>query len=163
MASTIAKAKKVNDVVGKQESLDAMRDIPSIMRRMQTEFDQLFNHFARSVPMPIENLGRHGSWGLDVDDREDCIVLRVDAPGFETGDFDLRVSGDRLVLRASRKSEAKGEEGESLEERRCYESMTLPPGVDTTKIEAKYLQDILMVTIPKTAEGRGKKIEIKNS
>jgi HSP20 family molecular chaperone IbpA len=40
--------------------------------------------------------------------------------------------------------------------------MILPPGVDTAKIAAQYQKDVLTVTIPKTAEGRGKKIEIKN-
>lgn len=163
MASTIAKPKKENEVADKEDSLEAMRGFPSLMRSMQSEFDELFNRFARFLPVPIENLGRAGSWGLDVDDREDCFVLRVDAPGFEAGDFDLRVNGDRLALRASRKSETKEKEGESHQERRFYESTVLPPGVDTTKIEAKYLKGVLTVTIPKTAEGRGKKIEIKNS
>lgn len=90
-------------------------------------------------------------------------TLRAEAPGFEPGDFDLRVSGDRLVHRATRKSETKGKEGETHQERQCYESMRLPPGVDTEKIEAKYSNGVLTVTIPKTAEGRGKKIQVKNS
>ena len=163
MAVTIAKQKKKEEASSNGSPLIAMRDFPSLMRRMQSEFDELFDRFAKTMPLSIEDLSRNWSWGLEVDDKEDCVVIRAEAPGFESGDFDLRTIGDRLVLRANRCKEEKGKEGESREEHRCYESMLLPPGVDTEKIEAKYQNGILTVTIPKTAEGRGKKIDIKSS
>lgn len=163
MVGTITKQKKNNEISGNGGSLMEMRDLPSLMRRMQSEFDELFDRFAKSMPISVEELSRNWSWGLEVDDKADCVVVRAEAPGFEANDFDLRVTGDRLILRANRKCETKGKEGESREEHRCYESMLLPPGVDAEKIDAKYQNGVLTVTIPKTAEGRGKKIEIKNS
>ncbi len=163
MAGTITKPKKKDEISGNVTSLTEMRDIPSLMRRMQSEFDELFDRFAKSMPISVEELSRNWAWGLEVEDKSDCVVVRAEAPGFEADDFDLRVTGDRLILRANRKCETKGKEGESREERRCFESMLLPPGVDAEKIDAKYLDGVLTVTIPKTAEGRGKKIEIKNA
>jgi HSP20 family protein len=102
-------------------------------------------------------------WGLDVEDKEDCFILRAEAPGFEAGDFYVRVSGDRLILRASRKAETKEKEAEHREEIECYESMTLPSGIDNDRIDARYHSGVLTVTIPKTKEGQGKKIAVKNA
>jgi HSP20 family protein len=133
------------------------------MRRMQSEFDELFERFGREWPLSLEDFGRGWHWGLDVDDQDDCVVIRAEAPGFEAGDFDLRVSGDRLILRASRKAETKKKEGEYREQHECYESMTLAPGIDKDKIDARYRSGVLTVTIPKTKEGGAKKIAVKNA
>ena len=163
MAGLIPWRRKRGEVAGNGGALAPVRDFPTLMRRMQSEFDELFNRFARERPMSLEDFGRGWSWGLDVEDKEDCVVIRAEAPGFEAGDFDLRMSGDRLSLRASRKAETKEKEGEYREQYECYESMALPPGIDKDKIEARYHSGVLTVTIPKTKEGRGKKIAVKNS
>jgi HSP20 family protein len=140
-----------------------LRNFPTLMRRMQSEFDELFERFAREWPVSLKEMGRGWEWGLDFEDKDDCIVIRAEAPGFEAGDFDLSMSGNRLILRASRKAETKGKEGERREEYQYYESMTLPTGIDKDKIEARYHSGVLTVTIPKTKEGRSKKITVKNA
>lgn len=162
MSGTIEKKQKKNEVAGTGGTLGTASDFSALMKTMQSELGGLFDRLAKQWPASIADLSRNGTWGLDVDDKEDCIVLRAEAPGFEPGDVDLRVSGDRLVLRASRKSESTEKEGKSRTEHRFYESMILPPGIDTEKIDAKYDKGVLTVTLPKTSEGRGKKIEIKN-
>ncbi|MBM3964249.1 MAG: Hsp20/alpha crystallin family protein [Planctomycetes bacterium] len=111
--------------------------------------------------MVLDDYGRDWAWKINVDDRDDCFVLRADAPGFEASDFDVRICGDRLILQANHKGEKK-EKGDAYQECKCcYESMTLPIGVDADKIDAKYQDGVLTVTLPKNSEGRGKKIEVK--
>jgi HSP20 family protein len=162
MSGTIEKKQKKNEVSDSGSSLAKTPNFPTLIRTMQSEFDGLFERLAKKWPTSMAEFNRDGVWGLDVDDKEDSIVLRAETPGFEPSDFDLRVHGERLVLRANRKSETKEKEGGAREERRYYESMLLPPGVDADKIEANYQKGVLTVTIPKTAEGQGKKIEVKN-
>jgi HSP20 family protein len=163
MAGLIPWRRKKAEPAGNGGALVPLRNFPSLMRRMQSEFGELFERFGREWPLSLEDFGRGWDWGLDVEDKEDCFVIQAEAPGFEAGDFDLRVSGDRLILRASRKSETKEKETEHREEYECYESMTLPPGIDKDKIDARYHNGVLTVTIPKTKEGRGKKIAVKNA
>jgi HSP20 family protein len=136
-------------------------DFPFFLSRMRDEFDQLFHQLARHWVSPWEGSGWR--WGLDVRDEDNAVVVRAEAPGFEAGDFDIQVSDNRLVLRAARKVETK--EGKTTEHREqtCYESVTLPPGTDKDKVEAKYHNGILTVTFPKTAEGKTRRVPVKNA
>jgi HSP20 family protein len=80
---------------------------------------------------------------------------------FEIGDFEVEVRGNELILRAAKKAETK-EEGKYHEvvERKCYESVTLPSGIDPDKVEAKYHNGVLTVTIPKTEESKVRKVVV---
>ena len=163
MAGLIPWRRKKAGPRGNGGAIAPLQDFPALMRRMQSEFDELFDRFAREWPIPLEAFGHGWECGLDFEDKDDCVVIRAEAPGFEAGDFDLSLSGNRLILRASRKAETKEKEGERREEYQCYESMTLPTGIDMDNIDARYHSGVLTVTIPKTKEGRSKKIAVKNA
>jgi len=61
--------------------------------------------------------------------------------------------------------ETKGKEGKTREyrEQECYQSVTLPTGIDKDKVEAKYHNGVLKVTFPKTAEGKAHRVLVKNA
>ena len=92
---------------------------------------------AASVPprWPAWFRGEGWRWGLDVEETDDKVVVRAEAPGFEPGDFDLGVEDGMLTLRAARKAETKDEKGEMRTTRECYEAVALPAGIDKEKIE----------------------------
>lgn len=132
---------------------------PFQLGRMRAEFDRLLERLAGEWPSHWE--GNGWRWALDVEDQDDAIVVRAEAPGFEPGDFDVQMSDNRLVLRAAKKVESKSEEGETeVREQECYQSVTLPGAIDKDKIEAKYHSGVLTVTLPKTAEGKAKRIAV---
>jgi HSP20 family protein len=141
--------------------LAVAENIPSVLRRMRDEFDQLFEGFAQNWPALTEISGNGWKWGLEMEDEDDKVFVRAEAPGFAAEDFDVRVSGGRLILQASHKKESKKNGDEYHEVRECYESLTLPEGIDAAKIDAKYKNGVLSVTIPKTKEGRSQKITVK--
>jgi HSP20 family protein len=141
-------------------------DYSSSLDRIRDEFDRLFDRMTRQFSAVADFNGGSGwRWGLQVDDQADAITVRAEAPGYEAGDFDIRVQDNRLVMRAAKKVETRGEKGkiEEYREQSCYESITLPSGIDREKIDAKYHNGILTVIIPKTAEGKGKKVAVKAS
>jgi HSP20 family protein len=139
--------------------LPRLEDFPYQLSRMRAEFDHLLEQLASEWPSYWEGDGRR--WGLEVEDQDDAVVVRAEAPGFETGDFNLQLSDNRLVLRAAKKVETKGKKGEAeVHEQECYQSVTLPDGIDKDKVEAKYHNGVLTVTLPKTAAGKAKRIPI---
>ena len=139
-----------------------LEDFPSALRRMRNEFDELLGEFSQGWPALAKTFGGW-KWGMELDDQDDKVVLRAEAPGFEPDDFDIHISGNRLTLRAKHKRESKEKGSEYREECECYEAMTLPEGIDASKVDAKYKNGVLTLSIPKTKEGRGQKISVKNA
>jgi HSP20 family protein len=164
MATQIAQqTKQKEEATPRGGALAPNRAFPFFLSRMRDEFDRLFGRISQRWPSLWEGDGWR--WGLEVRDEDDAVVVQAEAPGFEANDFDIQVSDNRLVLRASKKAETKAQEGKTTEfrEQACYESMTLPPGIDRDKVEAEYHNGVLTVTFPKTAEGKSRRVPVKNA
>jgi len=143
---------------------------PSSLARFREEMDALFDRFMRDWPdfdrlwkgWPTRMEQDFGlGWGFDIDDRENEIVVRAEAPGFEPGDFDVRVSGNHLVIQAEHKQESKRTNGFSYRYGTFRRMLPLPKGVEEEKIEAQYRNGILEVTVPKGEEAKARRITVK--
>jgi len=133
---------------------------------MRRDLDSLFDRFFGRWPMNLpEMLEYPVVWGLKWEETDKEVVVRAEAPGFELADFDVVVTGDLLTIAAMHK-EAMGKEKEDkkAKEERLTELkryVTLPPGLDVTRIEAFYRNGILEIHVPKTPEACGRRIEVK--
>src|SRR5258706_6839133 len=79
------------------------REVDSMLSRMWSGLPAFGDDF-------IEN--RVG-WGVDVDETDTHFVVRIPAPGFEVEDFDVHISGNRLVVKAERKQSQEDKNGGS--------------------------------------------------
>ena len=158
---SLQKPKQRNEGTVRERPLAPFGEFPFFLGRIRDEFERLLDHLPLKWPSGQRDAWR---WGVEVEDEEGAVVVRAEAPGFEADDFDIRVSDNRLILQASRKQETKDKEGKLREyrERECYESVVLPAGIDQNKVEAKYRNGILTVTLPKTAEGKAKRVAVKS-
>jgi HSP20 family protein len=164
MPEAIAKKEKTERVELQKQggALTRGGDLPFMLSRLRDEFDRLFDRFA--IAWPGFWGKEHGwRWGLDVDEQDDAVIVRAEAPGFEAGDFDVEVQEGRLNLRASRKTETKKDEGRQWSQRECYQSVTVPAGIDKEKVEASYKNGVLTIKLPKTAQGKGRRVTVKNA
>lgn len=143
-----------------ERALTPVSEFPFFLSRMREEFDRMLESWA----------GEAGwRWEVEMKDEPDALIVRAEAPGFEAGEFDIQVQDGYLVMQATHKEEKeekpeKGKEaGESKErrERRCYEALSLPPGIARDKVEARYDKGILTITLPKTPEGKGRKVPVQ--
>lgn len=131
-----------------------------LFRNLHEEIDRIFGRFLPAWP-EWEN-GWH--WGLDVEEKEEAVIVRAEAPGFEPGDFEVEVRDGYLKLAAVRKTE-KGEKEEKgkaseWERRELHETVLLPPGIDEAKVMALYKNGVLTVTLPRAPEAKGRKVPI---
>lgn len=164
MATQVAlKTKAKEEATPRTGALMPRREFPFFLSGMRDEFDRLFDRFSQQFPTLFEGTGWR--WGLDIRDEEDTVVVRAEAPGFEAGDFDIKVTDDRLVLRAAKKVETRDKDGKITETREqdCFESMTLPPGIDKDKVDARYRNGVLTITFPRTAEGKARRVTVKET
>jgi HSP20 family protein len=134
--------------------------LPSL-NRLRHEFDDLWEKFYKEVPALWNAERTDLRWSFDVADQPESYVITAEAPGFEASDFNVELRGDRLVLQAKKSKEEKSKEKESFTSTEFYRSIAIPEFVATGKIEAAYDKGVLTVTLPKTPEGKGRKIPVK--
>ncbi len=128
------------------------------LARLREEFNNLFERFWRQLPGRWEGLlDSSWFWDLNLEDEGDRYVVRLEAPGFEPSDFDLRLSGGVLTIKAERRDERRGHYRYGSFRR----TMAGPQGIAADKVEAHYRNGILEVYLPKSEESRGKRIPVR--
>jgi HSP20 family protein len=129
---------------------------------LMREFDTLFNRVFGVLPMAYVEEWEKPAWELELIEEPKEIVIRAEAPGFEVADFDVRVKGELLTIIAEHKeAKEKGEKNGRRAYARLERTITLPPSVETEKVEAVYRNGVLELRLPKLPEPEGKKIEVK--
>jgi len=158
--------------------LQGWRPIENLRReidRLFEDFDRGFwrSPFRRSLfdvePFLRRELGFAGMPAVDIAESDKAYEITAELPGMEEKNIEVKVANGGLTIRGE-KSEEKEEKKKDyyLNERRfgSFErSFRIPDGVDVDKIEAKFKQGVLSVTLPKTAEAQKseKKIEVKTA
>lgn len=131
-----------------------------------TFFDRLFDQFSRQwLGFPVERRREREDrgWGLAMKEEDNHLIVRAEAPGFESNDFDVQLRGNQLILRASHKGqeEEKSEDGHTWWQQEFYRSVPLPEGLDREKVKAAYRNGVLTVILQKGEESKGKRITVE--
>lgn len=110
---------------------------------------------------------RSTGWGVlacEVFDDDDRVVVRLEAPGMETNDFDLQVVNDYLVVRGEKQMARESTEGgfhiSECAYGRFERAIPLPDEVDAGKASAKYKHGVLRVELPKTTQRQRTKVAV---
>jgi HSP20 family protein len=126
----------------------------------RSDWDDLFGRMiARWAPL-LGDGWLSDRYGLTIEEKDDAVLVRADAPGFEPGDFDVRVDGDVVTIVAERKT-AEAEGKLPILERRLEREFTLPVKVYPEKVEAKYHNGVLELRLIRTEPVKHHKIEVK--
>lgn len=130
------------------------------LAQLRSNFDRMLNKMWTGEWDDAWNQG----WGCDVQDAENEIVVRAEAPGFEPEEIDVRLSAGRLVMQAEHKTEQQTQEngnGHYSSYGKFYRAMSVPAGIEAEKIEAKYKNGVLEVHLPKGEEAKSKRIAVQ--
>src|SRR5271155_5112480 len=101
---------------------------------------------------------------VDVYEDEHGVTLKIDVPGIDEKDIDVRVENNTLTVHGERKIEKEEKEENYRRVERQYGSFTrtftLPTTVDTENVAATYDKGVLKITLPKKAEAKPKQIKV---
>jgi HSP20 family protein len=123
--------------------------------------------FGRFLDKDWERAMSTTEWNPSVDifETNSDIVVKVEAPGMNAKDFDVRVENNVLMLKGERKFEKETKEENYHRVERTYgsfsRSFALPTGVKEDKITAEYKDGILKIVLPKKEEVKPKSIKIE--
>lgn len=101
---------------------------------------------------------------VNIKETKDAYEVEVVAPGFEKSDFNINVEKNTLTISAEKKDESKREDEKQIRREYSYRSFKrsfiLEDKIDSEKIEAKYVNGVLTLNLPRKAEVKASAKEI---
>ena len=101
---------------------------------------------------------------VDIYEDEHNVVLKLEVPGIDEKDIDVRIDNHTLTVHGERKIEKEEKEENFRRVERQYgsftRSFTLPSSVDPGQVSADYNKGVLKITLAKRAEARPKQIKV---
>lgn len=136
------------------------------VRRMQREFDRLFDNFFPTRPEHSEDM-ETAVWTprVDLSENDEAYFVHLDVPGMTKDDFKINFHEGVLSVSGERKEEKTDENRSFVRIERnfgCfYRSFNLPKLVKIDKVSASYDNGVLNISVPKAEESKPRRIEIK--
>jgi HSP20 family protein len=140
---------------------EPIRDLVNLQERLNRMFSEPFN------PVTSQESLAAGAFvpPVDVYEDEKNIRLKMEVPGIEEKDIDIRLENNLLTVRGERKMESETKEENYHRIERSYgsfsRSFTLPTSVNTEDVKANYAKGVLTITLAKRAEARPKQIKVE--
>jgi HSP20 family protein len=101
---------------------------------------------------------------VDVYEDEHQVTLKIEVPGIDEKDIDVRIENNTLTVHGERKFEKDEKEENYRRVERQYGSFTrtftLPSTVETENVSANYDKGVLKIKLAKKAEAKPKQIKV---
>jgi HSP20 family protein len=134
---------------------------PFWISRMREEFENLCERMGRTWPLGADGNGAGWRWGLNVQEKDDAIIVHAEAPGFTPEEIDIEANDSRLDIHAKKKEQKEEKGGAKIwRQSECYESISLPAAVNKDKVEARYENGILTIRLPKVEKAKSRKVAV---
>src|SRR5208283_1319203 len=133
-----------------------------------SQYPSLFRHFF------VNDLLNGSNWNrpfdkaslpaVNINENKDGFKVEMAVPGYEKNDFKIELSNDQLSISSEKNVENEIKENQQFTRKEySYQSFSrsfvLPNSADSDKIEARYDNGILTVSVPKMEEAKPKPAE----
>jgi HSP20 family protein len=139
---------------------DPFRELSTLQGRMNRLFQESFGREGREEALTTSSFAP----AVDVYEDDHNVTLKIEVPGVEEKDLDIRVENNTLTVHGERKFEKEEKEENYRRIERQYGSFTrsfaLPNTVDTDSIKADYEKGVLKISLAKKAEAKPKQIKV---
>src|ERR1700758_68087 len=139
---------------------DPFREFTTVQDRLNRLFRDSYGSEGRD-----ETLANTGfAPAVDVYEDEHYVTLKVQVPGIDEKDIDIRIENNTLTLHGERKFEKEEKEENFRRVERQYgsftRSFTLPNSVDPGQVSAHYDKGVLKINLAKKAQAKPKQIKV---
>ena len=139
---------------------EPFREFATLQDRMNRLFRDSYNDAGQDESLTTSRFAP----AVDVYEDEHQVTLKIEVPGIDEKDIDVRVENNTLTVQGERKIEKEEKEENYRRVERQYGSFTrtftLPQTVDSEKVSANYEKGVLKITLPKRAEAKPKQIRV---
>jgi len=138
---------------------DPFREFSTLQDRMNRLFQQSYGD-SREEALTTSTFAP----AVDVYEDEHNVTLKIEVPGIDEKDIDVRIENRTLVVHGERKFEKDEKEDNYRRVERQYgsftRSFTLPNTVDVENVQANYDKGVLKIKLAKKAEAKPKQIKV---
>lgn len=136
---------------------DPFREVAALQNRVNSLFGNFAENESRLTTASFTP-------AVDVYEDEKKVVLKLEVPGIEEKDLDVRVENHMLTVKGERKfdKEEKEQNFHRIERRygSFYRAFTLPSTIDTENVDAKYEAGVLKLELKRKPEAQPKQIKV---
>lgn len=137
----------------------------ALFRRLSDDMDRLFFGGSQGVT----NFGPFGGRfmpHIDVEERDDRVLVRADLPGCRPEDFHVDIEDDALVIQGERRTQQDETRGGIRRSERSYGSfrrvIALPPGANPEAADARFENGVLEISVPVEQQSRSRRLDIRS-
>jgi HSP20 family protein len=140
---------------------EPFRELATLQERVNRLFQDQFHAYPDNESLTA------GSFvpPVDVYEDESGVELKMEVPGIDEKDIDIRLENNVLTVRGERKLEKEEKQDNFHRVERQYGSFsrcfTLPATLDTEKVSASYDKGVLKIALAKRAEAKPKQIKVE--
>jgi HSP20 family protein len=140
---------------------EPFREAATLQNRMNRLFREQFANIGTEESLAA------GSFvpPVDVYEDESAIQLKLEVPGLDEKDIDIRLENNVLTVKGERKLEKETKEENYRRIERRYgsftRSFTLPNTVSSEEVKAGYDKGVLTISLPKKEAAKPKQIKIE--
>jgi len=131
------------------------------LNRMRRQMDRIMENF---MDRPAGSLGAGVYPAINLTEDENHYYMRAELPGIKSEDLDIQATGNNVTVSGERRIEA--EESSARYHRREREAgkfsrvFAMPRNIDAGRVEARLINGILTVKVPKAESARPRRIQI---
>ncbi len=139
----------------------------SPMFQLRRDIDDIFGRVFGQMNGNPQGSSDWNAWtpAVDGSEEERHYRLKIALPGVDPKDVDVTMADNQLTIKGQRKREVETKKESYFARELSYgafeRSFTLPEGVDATKINARFTNGMLEVTVPKPVAEAPRKVAIE--
>lgn len=124
------------------------------MQRLQQQLNRIFHDTSTNTEFPPVNVWTSA----------EGAIVRTEVPGIDTEKIDISIVNETLTIKGAR-AEEPGKEGLSCHRKErdfghFVRSLQLPFEVDADRVQARFAEGILEITLPRAEAGKPRKIRV---
>ena len=135
---------------------------PTSFDQFRREMNRLFDEVTHTVDPRTMFRGRTFP-ALNLWEDAECVYAEAEVPGLNMEDLDVNISGNELTIKGERKP-IEGEGATYHRQERgtgtFLRTVTLPFEVNVDKVDALLKDGVLLITLPKAAAAKARKITV---
>src|SRR5213082_1599071 len=139
---------------------EPFREFATLQDRMNRLFRESYNDAGQDESLTTSRFAP----AVDVYEDEHQVTLKIEVPGIDEKDIDVRIDNNTLTVHGERKIEKEEKEENFRRVERQYgsftRSFTLPSSVDPGQVSADYNKGVLNIKLAKKAEAKPKQIKV---